>query len=247
MLFFCLLSCSATGDEVRIQYATGYEPFSFSDDGRTARGILVDLMDEILGRQMGIPVVHEICPWARCQHRVEHGKRDAFFTIPTPRRRGYTTVSRLPVFSSAYIIFTGVNNPRINEIRQIKSLGELRKHRDLINVCILGAGWHNTNLKDVKHLSQVLNSTKIMELLKHNRADIYIEQTLLVRYQLKQQGMQADIVEIPNVMDMTHWHLCIGKKSPFVDLMPAIDRKLEEMHKNGALKKLQDKIFGKYQ
>ncbi len=93
----------------------------------------------------------------------------------------------------------------------------------------------------------MVNATKIMELLKHNRADIYIEQTLLVRYQLKQLGMQADIVEIPNVMDMTHWNLCIGKKSPFANLMPAIDQKLEEMQKNGALKKLQDKIFSKYQ
>ncbi|MBI9092048.1 MAG: transporter substrate-binding domain-containing protein [Desulfobacterium sp.] len=231
---------------MRIQYATGYEPFSFSDDGHGARGILVDLMDEILGRQMGIPIVHEICPWARCQHRVEHGKRDAFFTIPTPRRRGYTTVSRLPVFSSPYILFTGVNNPRIDEIRRIKSLDELRKHTNLSNACILGGGWHKTNLKGVKHLSQVLNSTKIMELLKHSRADIYIEQTLLVRYQLKQLGMQADIVEIPNVMDMTHWHLCIGKKSPFVNLMPAIDKKLEQMQQSGALKKLQEKIFRKY-
>ncbi len=247
LLIFFLLPGSANAGGMRIQYAQSYDPFSFSDDGLQTRGILIEFLDEILGRQMGIPIIHEICPWARCQHMVQHGKRDAFFTIPNAKRRAYTDVSSLPFFSSEYILFTGANNPHIDEIRNIKSIDELRRHTDLINICIIGGGWHTNNLKGVKHLVQVVNSTKVMELLKHNRADVYIEQAVLVRYQMKQLSMKADIVEIPNVMDVTNWHLCIGRKSSFVDLMPTINRKLEEMQKNGSLKKVQDEIFGRYQ
>ncbi len=243
-LAFCLLSAPLQADELRIMYAQSFEPFSWA--GPEPRGILVDFVDEILVRRLNIPLKHEIGPWARCQHMVANGQRDAIFTIPNAQRRAYAEVSRWPLFSSEFVIFTGVNNPHIDEIRQIGSLAELKLHPELVNVSIIGGGWHSTNLEGVKQHTRVVNSTEILKLLKHNRADIYIEQAALVRYQLKMLGMEQDIVEIPNVLDVTDWHLCIGKRSPLVGLMPAINRELEQMQRDGSLERLRREIFSRY-
>ncbi len=243
-LAFCLLSVLLQADELHIMYAQGFEPFSWSDP--EPRGILIDFMDEILGRRLNIPIQHEICPWARCQHMVANGQRDAIFTIPNAQRRAYAEVSHLPLFSSEFVIFTGAKNPQLDEIREIKSLAELKSRPELVNVSIIGGGWHGVNLEGVKQHTRVVSSTEIMKLLKHNRADIYIEQAALVRYQLKMLGMEQDIVEIPNVLDVTGWHLCIGKGSPLVGLMPAIDRELELMQRDGSLERLRREIFSRY-
>ncbi len=250
---FCLLGCLifsfpsfAKAETMTIQYAQDFEPFSWLDDGRV-QGILVDFLDEILGKRMGISLKHEVGPWARSQLMVRNGERDAFFTIPTAQRRQYTEISALPLFSSDFVLYTGANNPNIEILRSITKLADFLRYYELIHISIRGSGWHNAYLKKIKYHNHVDDSKDILTLLKEHRADVYIEQESLVRYQMNRLGMKDFIVEIPNVMDSTDWSLCVGKKSAFVSIMPAFNALLEQMTTDGSLEKLREEIFSKYE
>ena len=79
----------AENRELRIVYARNYAPFSWQGEGGKVEGILIDMLEEVLGRRMGIALSHEVFPWARSQRMVAEGERDAFFTIPNARRAEY--------------------------------------------------------------------------------------------------------------------------------------------------------------
>lgn len=232
--------------EMEIVYAQSFEPFSWRDEGGQARGILIDFLDETLGKRMGIKLKHEVCPWARCQLMVKLGEKDAFFTIPNASRRLYTLVSDLPLFQSNFVLYTGVGNTNIPRLRTAKTLSELKLLYGLTHISITGAGWHRVNLKGVKKRLEVVDSTRILEMLKQHRADVYIEQQALVQYQANKLGMSQFILEIPNVMDATKWHLCIGRQSSFAEIMPEFNELLRSMDADGSLDALREEIFSRY-
>lgn len=246
VLCLFLSPAKAENRKMTVVYAHHYEPFSWRDEEGRVKGILVDLLEEFLGRRMGIGLSHEIFPWARSQMMVRQSKRDAFFTIPNAERARYTVFSELPLFSSRFILYSGANNPLLEEVRTIGSLTDLRRRTHLMNAYYLGSGWHNTNLSGLRNVRKLTDPVKILELLKFNRADVYIEQEVLARYQIMESNMEKEIVEIPNVMDITAWHLCVGKKSPFVELLPRLNALMAKMEKDGTLEEVREAVFLRY-
>lgn len=246
-IFFVLMVTPADARDMRIVYAQGYEPLSWKDEEGKAKGIEIDFLEAILSRRMGLSIQHETYPWARSQMMVKKGDRDAFLTIPNAERRTYTEITKLPLFSTNYTLFTGASNPKKEALRAIRSLEELKSMEGLRHIMITGGGWHTTHLGEVKSMQQVTNSTQVLKMLAMNRADVYVEQAALVNYQIKILRLRGQILEIPTVMTKVDWHLCIGKKSPFVELLPQLDKVLENMRKEGALEKLQTEIFSQYQ
>ncbi len=245
----CCFPCDqarAEARKMRIVYAAGYEPFSWSDKEGRAVGILVDLLDELLGRRLNMELSHEVFPWARAQKLVWRGDRDAFFTIPNKERAKYTDFSTLPIFTSRFVIYTGAGNPYLEEIGTIRGLDDLKRRTHLVNAHILGGGWHMTHLSGVKHLRIIPDSKKILELLKFNRIDVYIEQEALIDYQLMKLNLTGQIVGFSNVMDTTQWHLCVGKKSPFAEILPRLNSLMTAMEKDGTLDKVRKAVFAQY-
>jgi ABC-type amino acid transport substrate-binding protein len=245
-LFVAFLSTTPFAREIHIVYANEYQPFSWLDENKQPRGISVDFLEEIFHKRMGLSTRHEVLPWKRAQLDVESQAADVFISIPTEARRKYAEVSALPLFSSKFIIFTGVTNPNIAEIRSIHSVDELISKDHLVNIMIIGGGWHGSHLSKAKHLIQVPHAPKILEMLKLNRADVYVEQEAIMRYQARYLQLESDILAIDNVLDITQWHIHVGKGSPFVEKMPEVNALLQKMEKDGSLKNLQRQIFEKY-
>ena len=245
-LLFILASTMVHAKEMIIIYAQGYEPFSWKDKDGRIRGIDIDFLDELLNKKMGIPIRHKVYPWARAQLLVRNGESDAFLTIPSPKRRTYTEITKLPLYESNFILCTGATNPHIEELRDIKSLEELKRRNHLRHVMILGGGWHERNLIGVKYLKKVTNSTQILRMLELNREDVYIEQVALIDYQIKLLKLEDKIIKIPNVMEVAKWHLCVGKKSSFVGVIPKLNQLIAEMKKKGDIDRIQRRILKKY-
>ncbi|WP_028865376.1 substrate-binding periplasmic protein [Psychromonas aquimarina] len=243
LLFFSALG---TAKEMRVVVSDNYLPFSWQED-KQVKGILKDFLDEIVVQRMGIKVSYEICPWARCQIMVKEGQRDAFFTISSAERDRYSIKTELPLFISDFYIYSGANNKNLPLLLKVKNLDSLLALKNLRYVYLLGAGWHRQNLSTVHNVTTVLYSTKILELLKFNRADVYIEQAALMNYQIKRFNLEQDIIQIPALMDHTNWHLYISNKSDFITILPQLDQLLNKMHQEGSLQKLRHKIFSKYQ
>ncbi len=126
-------------------------------------------------------------------------------------------------------------------------MAQLLTYQDIIHGHIVGGGWHKLNLKSARLVQKATNSLQILEMLHRNRIDVYIEQAPLIRYQMKILGFEKRIVELPQVMDETQWHICISKKSGYVKIMPELNQLLKEMQGDGSLAQLQKKIFDQYQ
>lgn len=248
LLIFSMLIPIIGADQrpFRIVFAQDYPPFCWEENSST-KGVLVDFVEILIGESLGVDIEYEVCPWARCQLMVQEGKRDAFFTIPTPKRELFTSITKLPVFSSNFVLWTGSNNRNRSIIEKLTSLELLRNNDNLVNIQIIGGGWHTKNLQGAKRMMSVVNSSDILDLLAKNVADIYIEQELLVRYQMKKHGYTGKIIMISNIMDKTNWHIMIGKDSGYSYLIPKLDELLKRMQASGEQEKLRIKLFQKYQ
>ncbi len=234
------------GRAITIAFAEDYPPFSWRTDDDQAKGILRDFLDELLEIKMGLAIDYGIYPWARGQKLVKDGLVDAFFTIPNADRLSYTKITELPIFTSDYYMYTGKNNPNLETLRNSHTLKELKEHTQLTHAYIVGGGWHGVNLGDVTNKWIEQNSKRILTLLEFNRVDVYIEQRPLMNYQMKLLGYKGEIIEVPNKMDITSWHLCIGNKSPFQVILPKLDKIMSDMVKNGEMEKIQEEIFSRY-
>ncbi|WP_020406256.1 substrate-binding periplasmic protein [Hahella ganghwensis] len=263
VFFSCLIVFPAYGEEhdptfdsrdlpdlpsrhMTIAFAENYPPFSWSEGKHEVKGILKDILHEVLEDRLGLSVSYDTYPWARGQQLVREGLVDAFFTIPNSDRLTYTEVSLWPLFASDYYMYTGKNNPNIPVLKEITTLAELKTHSYLTHSYILGGGWHGENLGDVENKWIEQDSKKILKLLEFNRADVYIEQRPLMHYQMKILGYKDEILEMPAQLDTTKWHLCISKKSPYTIILPMLNDLLGTLATSGELRKINQKIFDRY-
>lgn len=75
---------------------------------------------------------------------------------------------------------------------------------------------------------------------------MYIEQERLLGCQIMKLKMEKDIVGIPNVVDVTSRHLCIGRRSPFTEILPRLNALMADMERSGTLDEIRDAVFGRY-
>lgn len=240
------MSCSFAGP-ITIVYGEGYAPFAFSENDN-AVGIQKDFVEEILVKRLKLNVKHEICPWRRCQSLVKDGRRDGFFTVSTPERLKYTDKNTVPFYQTSFLLHTQKNNPFLESLKNIKSLKELKSIESLKHVHMLGSGWHEHNLKGFKNITTLKDTQDIPLFLSKGRADIYIEQDKVFKYQLAAQGLQNKLVTLNDpVIEKLGWHLFIGKHSKHRDIIQKVDTLLLSLRDSGELEKIKEKIFSKYE
>lgn len=233
-------------ESLTIVYGADYKPFSWIEDGK-AVGIQIDFVEEILSARLGIKVRHEAYPWARAQQMVRTGEKDGFFTVPTEERAGYATRSEKPFYITNFVMHTSTSNPIQNILVKIKSLQDFNNHPEIRHVHMLGSGWHNSALKDLENVQTVIDSSVIPRFLIYGRADVYIEQEEIFRYQARAQGLLDEIISISdNPIQSLGWHLFIGNESDYLYLVPEINELLKEMKANGELEELKMRLFSKY-
>lgn len=230
MMFFFWVSPALSAETMKIVYFNDFAPYSWEEDNQM-KGILIDILNEVLQKEMGINLSHQGYPWARAQRMVESGQADAFATVPTPVRREYTEISNEPVLVADFTLFVKTGNPRIPEFQQnIKAISDLKgiKLGDYI-----GNGWAEQNLKgmDVDWSSSALDET--LKKLARGRFDIYVGTRQVTFYNVKKLGLNDEITEIYNVMDSVSWNLCIGKKSTFVGQLPKFDETVKRVREQG--------------
>ncbi len=235
LLFFLLFPTLAIAAEpMSFVYYDSYRPRSWNDNG-IMRGILIDIIDEAVGKRLGIPVVHTGYPWKRAQLKVQEGTADAFVTMPTKERLVYTVVGDEPVIEFALRIVTRKDHPKAGEMELITSVSELKGYRV---ADYLGNGWAKRNLKgvDVVWLPEI---DKLFPFLANKRADIIVasQRTL---YEMKRQGYDSQLKILPHKLSSVSFHLCVGKKSPYKEKMKDFDLIIKEMHEDGTIERIEE-------
>ncbi len=233
-------------DAIVVAFGNGYEPFAWGE-GALVKGVQVDFVREILEKRMGLRVVTRGCPWKRCQKLVRTGKMDGFFTVPTERRARYTRKSSIPFYETHFLMHVSVDSKVAKDLRRVRSLEDLENMPHIRHIYMHGSGWHENALKKMKHVITVPDASVIPRMLALGRADVYIEQDEMFRYQARAAGVldRLSTIEDP-VIKKVKWHLFIGNKSKHVSVMSEVDRVLETLEATGELEKIKQELFRKY-
>lgn len=225
-----------TKNSMKIVYFDNYPPFSWEENNKMT-GILIDVVTEAIKNQMGIQISNEGYPWARAQKMVMMNMADAFITVPTPERRGYTEISTEPVISVTFSLFASKENAKIEALGRVKTISDLSGYK-LINY--IGSGWGKHNLGGMD-VFWVPTLTDVIHLLANNKYDAFVDVSQVVRSNINRLGYQEDIIELPNVLDYSSFNLCIGKNSPYVDILPKFDETIRKMRESGKLQEIYDR------
>lgn len=116
---------SAAVPSLHISYFDDFAPFSFQREDGSLTGILVDALDEILGRRCGIALTTSAAPWPQAQQAVKDGNADAFCTLKSDLRLTYADFSTQVLVSPEVMVVFAKNNPRAEAIRAITAPAEL--------------------------------------------------------------------------------------------------------------------------
>lgn len=224
-------------DKMRLVYFNNFPPYSWEENSQM-QGILVDILTEAIQNRMGISASHQGYPWARAQRMVHDGEADAFATVPTSERQEYTEISGEPVIVTKIAPFVNRQNPRMDALKEITTISDLQ---EFSLGHYTGSGWAENNLKGMDlTYAPSLDSTLMM--LTMGRFDVFVDASLVVQYRIMELGLKEQIVELPNALDSETINLCIGKESPFADIVPLFDETMREMREDNTL----NKIFNKY-
>jgi len=235
LFFFSLTLLSK--EPIKLVYFHDFQPYSWEDNHRKMHGILIDILTEALQNRMKIPVIHKGYPWARAQMNVRFGSADAFATVPTDERRRYTNISKTPIVVPKFTIFTNISNPKLNELKKVKSLSDLKTF-NLVHY--IGSGWAKKNFKD-SNIHWLPTMKDALKLLTNKKFDAFIDVSQVIKFNIKKYKYSDRIIEIPNVLDSSSFHFCVGKKSKYADIMPEFDKVINQMIKDGTLQKILDK------
>ena len=237
----CLLCSSplVAQETMKFVYFNNFPPYSWEDDSGQMRGILIDIVNEAIQTRMGVSVSHQGYPWARAQLMVREGAADAYISVPTPERQTYAEISAEPVLLNTVTLFTRTGHPKMDALKQIKTIADLQPFFLLDYV---GNGWAEKNLAGL-NIDWCAKFDNVLLKLAKGRGDITAQGAQVTKYTIKKLGLEDQIIEIPVVLDSVSFHLCIGKTSSFVRILPAFDETIKKMKEDGTLQK----IFEKYQ
>lgn len=240
LLLFLLLfvpTLATATEPIHFVYYDNYRPRSWSENG-IMHGMLVDIMDEAVGKRLGIPVSHSGYPWKRAQLKVKEGSADAFITMPTDERRTYTAIGKEPVITFDLRIITKKGHPRMAEMKAITSVKELYA---FTVADYLGNAWAKRNLKDmnVKWLPDI---EKIFPFIVGERADLVVASKRTV-YEMELLGFDKTLTVLPNTLSSVSFHICVGKNSPYKEKLNDFDRIIKEMHDDGTIDRIEKSYY----
>ncbi len=223
---------------IKISHAY-FEPYIWSENG-ISKGIYVDILKEVFEKRMGITIEFENFPWLRAQRRVQSGKSDGMITLYTPERAEYTSSGKVPIFIETMGLFTYVNHPRLEQMKNIQSIGDIREFQ-ILTYFGDGVSIERFSGFDVDYGASDLKS--VLKKLQLKRGDMLIQSKAVTLYNIKKLRLENSIIQVPGIsFGVLEFKLCISKESPYIGIIPVFDETLSTLRQDGTIQK----IFEKY-
>ena len=230
----------AAGAPFRMAYFETYSPLSYRDEKGGVRGILVDILDDVIGKQMGLPIQHLGYPWLRAQMLARQGDVDAICTIATAARLEYAVASSEVVVAAPRRIFVRADNPMLADLQQVRDLAGLKQLNPVV-VTYAGNGWGTENLAGF-NVAVGLDYESGLKMLIAKRGDVMIDNSLTMQFSLNQTAGGGQVMMMPARIESSNFQLLISKLSRHAGLLPAFDKALAQYKKTTAYAD----IFKKY-
>ena len=236
-LIFSATSANAAPASLTMVYSENAAPVSWQENN-TAKGIFVDVVEEIVKNQLGIPVKHLVLPWARAQQMISNNQADGLVTVATPIRQSMMNISRIAIQTHQNRLMASASHPKLAELKKIDGLEDLQPYRIGIH---RGNSWAEENLKSYS-IFKVSKIEQLLKMVAAQRIDFLLQGDAVTLYYRKQLGLTDELVLLPHVFSSLDFKFMVHKNSSFAELPVKFDQALEGMINDGRL----EAIFVKY-
>jgi len=225
-----------------IVYDENWAPYSYKDSKGKVKGILPELLNELLGKQLKIEIKNLAFPAKRAHHFVEEGLYDAFVINHESAEHNKNILeskkSLLNLQSVAFLFKDSIN---YSEKITVKNPFDFKK----VSVCtLLSDEASSAILKSRKirtHKTKTINDG--IKMLKSNRADYFIGEKVSTQSYLKSKYQQDKIVMHPLVLAEFSLKLMINSNKKLnVHISKDLDALISKMKNDGSYFKLLEKI-----
>lgn len=242
-LTFSLLSGYVSANqckELRVHSTHGWYPITYTDpEGDKAIGIANDLT-RWLGNQLNVQVTIDIkTPWNRMLHHLKQGNIDMISAI-------YLTEERKIWYRYTDHYF--VNQARVFVLKENKF--PLSGLDDLIGrtgIIPLGGSFGDKfdNFVKEQNLNIITMDSKAQKgrMLIAGRADYFVQDYLDGMTYLKENKLEGKIVALPYPISTTNVHFALSRQSPCLNLIPKINKLIEQAKQDGTLQTILDKYL----
>jgi polar amino acid transport system substrate-binding protein len=221
-----------------------YPPYEYQENGQ-AKGIAVEVIREAMHRVGNYEVKFTFYPWKRAVYMVQNGLSDILFNAGKNQARqewGYYVDSVL--IQQSYVLFKRRSDdfsvePDFNNV-QDKSIAVRRAY-------LYGSGDFRLALDSQKFMNILYSdSTKqSVDLLLHNRVDMFVGDLLPVLYYINKQGLndKIDIVgHDGEMMEVLSWptYILFSKQRTTPEFVNKVKDAMDSMKQDGSFQKIID-------
>ncbi len=236
LLLFLLLALPLSGlparaETLRMVYAEGFAPFSWTSEGKVT-GILPDIMDEA-ARRMGISVTHQALPGDQVPAKVKGLGADAFLSTPAKDYDAFTRQSAQPVLATSVGLFVSLAaEPLQEKFRMLKDLDELKGYK------LCASQYDAWSRQKLGHMDLTLHPSLIQALTAMAQGDCQVMAQVpeAVEFHAARLGLRNQVLRVPGVfLDEVAFFLHVNKHGAAAALLPAFDKALAAMRADGTL------------
>ena len=188
-----------------------FPPYEYGKNGQTF-GLLPEKADGISRKLKNVNIKHESMAWRRAQALVQSGRADGLTAFPSEARKKYCNFTKRPLMHVEAGIFFSSSNPRINELKKISSLSDLKNFNVVDQK---GNGWAEQTIAPHTDVTWVPHFEQIFRLILSNRFDVHVAVSYeTVRWNLYQLNFnENDLIgiKVPELVKPIPLHLGLRK------------------------------------
>ncbi|MGF1720912.1 transporter substrate-binding domain-containing protein [Vibrio kyushuensis] len=233
-------SALASNKQITVSYSDNWAPYSYLNND-VPEGILVRMMNELLGTRLNYQVDSIVQPWARAQQTALEGRADAIFTAITPERTKSYQPSKEALFYLDWRIFVSVNSSKYDEMTNSDSPLDIKNLRFII---VNGDSTSEKILSEqgVPYI-QVSTIQQCLKMLQFDRADAFLHSNLVGKVGVLQLELTKEIVPLKGSYGSIPFVFLLSNNSK---VHPKINNELDTLVKNlkdsGEFQKISSQI-----
>lgn len=224
------------GAPFSVSYFDDYAPYSSGTD-LSVHGLFIDVIQEVIGRRLGVPIEQQGKPWLRAQALVTSGKSDALVTTATEERLRIMSASREDVFTGQLHYYVSARHPALSALQNLRTVEDAKPY--LIGT-YRGAGWVLANMPQHR-MDMATNLGQCLRKAASLRVDIVPEIATQARRVIEDLKLEGEVIELPSVIGELHYKLLIRQQSAYISLLPRFDAAIKAMRADGSLQKIYDR------
>lgn len=230
---------------VTVVYADYWKPYSFISGNGAVRGILVEIMDEILSKKLNMNVIHTGQPWKRAQKSVRSGFHDAMVTAPTADRLTYAQSSSNALYYLQWRVFVSKKSPNYSRIMNMDNPLEDSSLNfiSLLGDRTSGRLYEKNNIK-YKAVKNISNAIKMLEI---GRVDIFVHSKIIMFEHLNKMQLGDTVSMHDKEYNKIPFTFLVSNKSSFYnDLVFRVDKVVTQMKKDNEYNKFIEEVEQRY-